>query len=280
MLDRYHLEHELGTGARGAVYRGRDTFSGRPVAIKLSVDDCELETTHAQSPKSTEAPQLLKHLIPHTPRCYEAAQFGQLRYLVMELVQGADLRARVSPSNLLAEPTVLSIMARVADALYRAHACTVVHGDVKPANIVFDSASDRVALTDLPVHGYAADTRGTPNYMAPERLCGEAISAASDQFSFAVTLYQLLSGHLPFRGCSRPQILHRIVNEAHPDIRQYDSSIAPVLATALNKALAKDPRARYASMRALASVIRFVAGNRDAAVGRRPDSLRADRNHA
>ena len=259
MLDRYHLEHELGTGARGAVYRGRDKETGRVVAIKLIADAVphrHVGETHRGS-SGVGCVWHLNH--SHIPALYETARAGLLRYVVMEFAEGNDLRAHTQPSTLLPLPTVLSVMQRVADALQHAHEHGVVHGDVKPANIVFDAATGSVKLTDFNFASADAEaTCATPGYMSPEQLCGLPLSPASDQFSMGATLYQLACGHLPFTGRSRPEIVRRTVNEPHVDIRLHEPALPAALLAVIDKALAKDVRARYPSAESLRQAIRSV----------------------
>jgi serine/threonine-protein kinase len=256
MLDRYYLEHELGTGARGAVYRGRDRETGRVVAIKLipGTAACRAAGSSVASRDSADAVALLSH--PHIPALYETGRAGYLRYVVMEFAEGVDLRAYTEPCTLLPLRTVLSIAVRVVDALQHAHEHGVVHGDIKPANIVFDPVSDRVKVADFTFDFDHDDVLpATAAYSAPEQLCGSPPSSASDQFSVATTLYQLSCGRLPFTGRSRPEIVYRIVNEGHADVRVNVPSLPAALSAVLDRALAKEPAKRYPSAGALKEAI-------------------------
>jgi serine/threonine-protein kinase len=150
---------------------------------------------------------------------------------------------------------VLSIGARIADALHYSHRRGVVHGDIKPANIIFDATTGRVALTDFPSDSRAICTIGTQAYMAPECLRGEIASPASDQFSLAVTLYQLLCGRHPFAGRSSPEIVRRMTAEPHTDIRVYTPSLPPTLVKLFDTALAKQPHRRYPDLTAMKKAI-------------------------
>lgn len=281
MLDRYQFGQELGAGARGVVYRGRDTLTGRVVAIKLMCED----STNADDFDGADVgcargcQSTVSH--PNIVRTYETAQVGHVRYVVMELAEGADLRTHTRPSDLLPLATTLSIMARVADALHHGHREDVVHGDLKPANILFDPKTQRVKVTDFPLIRGAGGAAmmalaGTPAYAAPEQLCGLDATGASDQFSLGVTLYQLACGHLPFGGCSRPEIARRTVNEAHTDIRSHDAALPEALAALLDRALAKNARARYPNSQHLARALWELDSARPSACDRAHAAQRSE----
>jgi serine/threonine protein kinase len=183
---------------------------------------------------------------------------GHLAYVVTEMAPGRDLSAYTRPSRLLPLPTVLGIVARVASALQHAHRRGVVHGDVKPGNIVFDAASGAASLVDFPLSARGICT--TPAYAAPEHVCGAEASAACDQFALGVTLYQLCCGELPFTGRSRAEIAQRIVCTPHTDIRMRAPSIPGAVVALIDRALAKDPARRFRSVGRMAHAAAGVLG--------------------
>ncbi|HUP90551.1 MAG TPA: serine/threonine-protein kinase, partial [Longimicrobiales bacterium] len=265
---RYHFEHELDTGARGAVFRGCDRQSGRAVAIKLFVDSgegCKRVTHSSATCEVLDTRLQLSH--PYIPQIYEIGRAGKLRYEVMQLVQGVDLRAHIDPCTLLPLRIVLALTECVAGALQYLHDSGFVHGDVKPANIMFDAATGRASLTDVAGEVGSGDTTRTPAYMAPEQLRGCPASAAADQFSLGVTLYQLACGRLPFRGPSRPQIVRSIATAPHVDIRSHDSRLPASFAAILDKALSKDVNDRYSGLDALRLALKAVGEELDAQAG-------------
>ena len=243
MLDRYQLGHEIGTGARGAVYRARDRETGRVVAIKLVADTaaagravgdaCSIGLSSGSPDRSA--------VHPHIPAVYDTKRAGLLRYSAIEFAGGRDLRPYTRPTTRLPLPAVLSIMICVGDALHLLHQHGFVHGDVKPANILFDSATAIVKLVDI---GYVRSGHhvryATPAYMAPEQVRGDVASGATDLYCAAVTLYELLTGRLPFAASSRPDIMRRIVHEPHVDARRYEPSLPADLAQLLDKLLQKE----------------------------------------
>jgi serine/threonine-protein kinase len=178
------------------------------------------------------------------------------------------------PGNTLPIEKVVSIVARVAEALGYAHRQNVVHRDVKPANIMYEPESDVVKVTDFGIARITDSSKtktgmvlGTPSYMSPEQLQGKKIDGRSDLFSLAVSLYQLSCGKLPFEGDSMAQLMYKIANEDAPDILQYNPKIPPALVAFLDKAMAKDADQRYQTGEEFASELRATFGGTGAAAG-------------
>jgi serine/threonine-protein kinase len=183
---------------------------------------------------------------------FDAGEEHDLAYIAMEFLKGKDLVPYTKPGQLMPLPRVLSIVARVADALSYAHENHVVHRDIKPANIMYEPESDQVKVTDFGIARITDSSKtktgmvlGTPSYMSPEQLAGKKIDGRSDLFSLGVTLYQMACGKLPFEGDSMAQLMFKIANEAHPDIRSIHPDLPENLVAIIDKALTKDPDQRY-----------------------------------
>jgi len=266
MLGRYQIEKELGKGAMGVVYMGRDPKINRIVAIKTMAlaqefDEDELADVKERFFREAETAGRLNH--PNIVTMYDAGEEHDLAYIAMEFLKGKDLVPFAKPGNQLPLPKVLSIVARVADALSYAHENHVVHRDIKPANIMYELESDQVKVTDFGIARITDSSKtktgmvlGTPSYMSPEQLAGKKIDGRSDLFSLGVTLYQLASGKLPFEGDSMAQLMFRIANEPHPDIRSIRPDIPDAVAAIIDRALVKDADARYQTGADLAKDIR------------------------
>lgn len=269
MLGRYEVEKELGKGAMGTVYLGRDPKIGRQVAIKTLALAQEFDLDILAEVKQrffaeAESAGRLNH--PNIVTMYDAGEEHDLAYIAMEFLKGRDLVPYVKPGALLPLPVVMSIVARVADALDYAHRQNVVHRDIKPGNIMYDPESDNVKVADFGIARLtdASKTKtgmvlGTPSYMSPEQLAGHKVDGRSDLFSLGVMLYQLASGRLPFEGDSMAQLMYRIANEAPLDILSVRADLPPCLVTLLARALAKAPEQRYASGAELAQALRDCA---------------------
>lgn len=269
MLGRYEVEKELGKGAMGTVYLGRDPKIGRQVAIKTLALAQEFDLDILAEVKQrffaeAESAGRLNH--PNIVTMYDAGEEHDLAYIAMEFLKGRDLVPYVKSGALLPLPVVMGIVARVADALDYAHRQNVVHRDIKPGNIMYDSESDTVKVADFGIARLtdANKTRtgmvlGTPSYMSPEQLAGHKVDGRSDLFSLGVTLYQLACGRLPFDGDSMAQLMYRITNEAPVDILSVRPDLPPCLVAILARALAKAPGQRYTSGAELAQALRDCA---------------------
>ncbi len=266
MLGRYQVEKELGKGAMGVVYQGRDPKIGRVVAIKTMAlaqefEPDELADVRERFFREAETAGRLNH--PHIVTIFDAGEEHDLAYIAMEFLKGHDLTPYTKPGKLMPAATVTSIVARVADALGYAHRQQIVHRDIKPANIMYEAASDTVKVTDFGIARITDSSKtktgmvlGTPSYMSPEQLAGKRIDGRSDLFSLAVTLYQLLSGRLPFEGDSMAQLMYKIANEAAPDIRSVNPNLPPGLSAFIARAMAKDVAARLQTGEEFAAALR------------------------
>ena len=266
MLGRYEIEKELGKGAMGVVYYGKDPKIGRVVAIKTMALAQEFEADELQDVKErffreAETAGRLNH--PNIVSIYDAGEEHDLAYIAMEFLKGKDLVPFTKPDNLLPLPKVMSIIARVADALDYAHKQNVVHRDIKPANIMYDPETDMPKVTDFGIARITDSSKtktgmvlGTPSFMSPEQLAGKKIQGSSDLFSLGVSLYQLACGKLPFEGDSMAQLMYRIANEPHTDILSIRPDLPPCLVAIINKSLAKQNEGRYANGAEMAEALR------------------------
>jgi serine/threonine-protein kinase len=266
MLGRYQVERELGKGAMGVVYGGRDPKINRIVAIKTMAlaqefDADELEDVKARFFREAETAGRLTH--PNIVTIYDAGEEHDLAYIAMEFLKGKDLVQYTKPDNLLPMPKTMSIMARVAEALSYAHTQNVVHRDIKPANIMYEPESDSVKVTDFGIARITDSSRtktgmvlGTPSYMSPEQLAGKKIGGQSDLFSLGATMFQMICGQLPFQGDSMAQLMFKIANEPHPDILTVRPDVPDCLVAIINRALSKNPEERFQTGEEMAKAIR------------------------
>jgi serine/threonine-protein kinase len=252
-LGRYEISRELGRGAMGTVYLGRDPKINRDVAIKTlqfdEVPPAELDGLKQRFFKEAEAAGRLSH--PNIVTIYDAGEEHDLAYLAMEVLKGEDLRAYCSGDSLLPAKEVLGMVADMADALAYAHENGVVHRDIKPANIMRVQGGT-VKVTDFGIARVVESSKthtgtilGTPSYMSPEQVEGKKLAGSSDIFSLGTMLYELLTGAKPFDGDSVATIMFNIakckyksLNEAAPELPECCHKI-------VEKMLAKSIRSRY-----------------------------------
>jgi eukaryotic-like serine/threonine-protein kinase len=272
---RFVVEKELGKGAMGVVYLGKDPKIGREVAIKTLAVTQEFEPEELAEVKERffrEAQTAGRLSHPNIVTIYDAGEEHDYCYIAMEFLRGASLAPLARTGHLLPVEKTVSIIARAADALAYAHREGVVHRDVKPANLMYDPQSDTLKVTDFGIARLTASSKtktgmvlGTPSYMSPEQLAGRKIDGRSDLFSLAVTLYQMLSGRLPFDGESMAQLMFRIANEPPADIKGF-AALPPGLVGFLERALAKNPEERFQTGEHFGGALRAaVAGESQAA---------------
>jgi eukaryotic-like serine/threonine-protein kinase len=264
-LGRYHLEREIGRGAMGTVYLGRDTAINRLVAIKAiplasEFSESELAEARARFFREAETAGRLNH--PNIVTIYDVGEERGLAYIAMEYLKGRHLSDYATSDTLLEPRKVLELVARTAQALGFAHKQQVVHRDIKPANIMYDPSSDVLKITDFGIARLtgAGTTRtgivlGTPSFMSPEQLEGRTVTGHSDLFSLGVSLFQLLTGRLPFTADSMTGLMQQIAEAPHPPLRSVRPDLPVCVDAIIDRALAKNPEARFESGAQMAAAL-------------------------
>ena len=268
MLGRYQVEKELGKGAMGVVYLGKDPKIGRVVAIKTMAlsqefDGDELVDARERFFREAETAGRLQH--QNIVTIFDAGEEHDLAYIAMEFLKGKDLVDSCKSGQLLPVGKVMSIVARVAEALAYAHRQNVVHRDIKPANIMYEVESDTVKVTDFGIARITDSSKtktglvlGTPSFMSPEQLAGKKVDGRSDLYSLGVMLFQMLAGVLPFRGDSMAELMYKIANEDAPDIRIIRPELPEALANLVALSVSKRPETRYQDGDQFAADLRSV----------------------
>ncbi len=264
-LGRYQLEREIGRGAMGVVYLGRDTAINRLVAIKAiplasEFSDSELAEARTRFFREAETAGRLNH--PNIVTIYDVGEERGLAYIAMEYLKGRHLSEYATSSTLMEPRKVIDLMARTAQALGFAHKQQVVHRDIKPANIMYDPSTDVLKITDFGIARLtgAGSTRtgivlGTPSFMSPEQLEGRTVTGHSDLFSLGVSLFQLLTGQLPFVADSMTALMQQIAEAPHPPLRAFRPDLPACVENVIDRALAKNPDARFDSGAQMAAAL-------------------------
>jgi serine/threonine-protein kinase len=270
MLGRYQVEKEIGKGAMGVVYLGRDPKINRVVAIKTmalaqAFDEDEIDEVKERFFREAETAGRLNH--PNIVTIFDAGEEHDLAYIAMEFLKGQDLTTYTKAERLLPVDKVLDIGLKSAEALDYAHSQNVVHRDIKPANIMYEADSENVKLTDFGIARITDSSRtktgmvlGTPSYMSPEQLSGRKVDGRSDLFSLGVMLFQMCTGRLPFTADSMATLMYKIANEAHPSPLSLRPDLPPCLKAIIDKSLAKTVNDRYSRGKEMARDLRVCAG--------------------
>lgn len=264
-LGRYRILKELGRGAMGIVYLGKDPTIQRFVAIKTmslnAADDAEsLRDVKARFFREAESTGRLSH--PNIVTIYDAGEEEDLVYLAMEMLEGSTLKYWSRQPNLMPLDRLIPIIADVADALDFAHQQGVIHRDIKPANIMVTNANS-VKVMDFGVAKMTSSTKthpqvvlGTPTYMSPEQLSGKKVDGRSDIFSLGVVLYELFAGRPPFAADNVTALLYAIAQAPHPPLATLKPNLPPALCAVVDRALEKDAAQRYRRAGDMAEALR------------------------
>ena len=261
-IGRYQIEHELGRGAMGVVYRAYDPAIGRRVAVKtIHLDQLSDPQATAQLRerllREAQAAGILSH--PNIVTIYDIAEDSANAYIFMEYVEGATLDsfARGMPVD-----DFLDLLEQAAHALDYAHSKGIVHRDIKPANLML--AGPKLKITDFGVArlrsrdtNQSSSLLGTPSYMSPEQISAGEVTGASDQYSLAVIAYEFLAGSKPFENDNLGQLLFKIAHEAPAPV----ASLSPKANDVLGQALAKDPTRRFRSCTEFAEALSLSLGH-------------------
>ena len=268
VLGRYELVDDIGEGGMATVYRARDTELRREVAIKVLFPHLSrrAEVVH-RFQREARAAAALEH--PNILRIYDVGGDDDDEtppFIVMELIRGASLLGEIEQRGPMFAEAAACVGALLADALAAAHQAGIIHRDIKPANVMI--ASDgRVLLADFGVARLETEDSlvtktgallGTPAYMSPEQASGDTATAKSDLYSLGATLYQLVTGTLPYTGSSA-KVMAQIATGALVSAVKKRAEVGPDLSRVIDRLMASDPSARPASAREIAAELRAIA---------------------
>src|SRR5882724_2238565 len=261
-LGSYEIISPLGSGGMGEVYLAEDTRLHRKVALKilpadLASDRSRMHRFHQES----MAAAALNH--PHIAHIYEIGDAAGVYFIAMEYIDGDTLRHRINQGMKLLE--ILEIGCQTSSALVAAHGAGIIHRDIKPENIMVrrdgyiklldfglaklsepeDTTTDTDAPTKAMVHTAAGTVIGTANYMSPEQAKGIHIDPRTDLWSLGAVLYEMVTGHLPFRGETSAESISLILQKEPPPLTRFAREVPAELERIVTKALTKDREERY-----------------------------------
>ena len=258
-LGRYVIVEEIGQGAMGVVYKAVDPLIDRTVAIKtinLDLSKEELANFEKRFQREVQSAGKLNH--PNIVTVYDVGRTEGVAYMAMEFLEGKELREILDSGVVLPVEKVAHIASQVADGLAFAHEHGIVHRDVKPANVMV-MKNGLVKITDFGIAQMSSASRtvsgmvmGSPKYMSPEQVVGQAVDGRSDIFSLGVVLYEMLAGKTPFSGDNISAIMYQILNDEPIPPKAFNQSIPDSINFIVLKALAKHPDKRYQNAKEMA----------------------------
>ena len=250
---RYKIVRHIGSGGMANVYLGHDLILDRPVAIKVLRFDFR-DNKDALRRFQREALSATQLIHPNIVGVYDVDEEDGLQYIVMEFIDGTDLKKYIDIQGRVSPEKSIHIMHQVLSAVALAHKNRIIHRDIKPQNILIDN-QDRIKITDFGIAVALSETSitqtntllGSVHYLSPEQARGSMATSKSDIYALGVVLYELLSGKVPFDGESAVSVALKHFQEPMPFIRESHPEIPQSLENVILKATAKEPLDRYAT---------------------------------
>jgi serine/threonine protein kinase len=267
----YQLEEEIGRGGMAVVYRARDVRLGRWVALKvLAPDYAQDEAFRQRFIRESRTAASVDH--PNIIPIFDAGEAGGVLYIAMRYVADQDVHSLLRSAGRLPAARALAIVGQVASALDAAHACGLVHRDVKPANMLLGGVADtgradHVYLSDFGISKQLNATSsltmtgqvlGTLNYLAPEQIEGRQVDGRADAYALACTAFELLGGSPPFRRDENMAVMWAQLNAAPPRLTSLRPDLPPAVDQVLARALAKSPADRYPTCLAFSAALQHA----------------------
>ncbi len=260
-ISHYRIIEKLGEGGMGVVYKAQDTKLNRIVALKFLPHHLEKGTVEqSRFLQEAQAAAVLNH--PHICVIHDVREEEGKQFIVMEFVEGKTIRETIQQGPMKID-TAVGYAIQIAEALEEAHGKGIVHRDIKADNIMINSGN-QIKVMDFGLAKLkgslkltrTSSTVGTLAYMAPEQIQGGGVDPRSDIFALGVLFYEMLSGHLPFRGEHEAAMMYSIINEDPQPIQKYRDDISSELDHILNRALEKNPEERYQTVKEMAIDLR------------------------
>ncbi len=268
LAGRYVLVEQIGIGGMAIVYRAIDRNTGHSVAVKVLKPEFNRDSEFvSRFQREAEAASKMTH--HNIVNLLDVGMDGENRYLIMEYVKGKTLDAVIREKGRLSAPVAVQITIRILSALQHAHQNGIIHRDIKPQNILVH-ADGHIKVADFGIARMANSSTltrgdsvmGSVHYFSPEQAQGKGTDVTSDLYSVGVTLYQMLTGRVPFDGDSPVAIAMQHLHAAPEPIRRYAPEVPEAICHVVMKAMEKDPQYRYRSAREMASELRMALEGR------------------
>lgn len=274
--NRYRLLELVGSGGMAVVYRGVDTLLQRQVAVKVLRESYSGDPAFlARFRREAQAAANLDH--PNVVTVYDVGQDGDRHYIVMEYVQGQDLKTLIRQKGQLEVGEALDIAIQIAAGVGHAHKSSVIHCDVKPQNVLV-TQDGRAMVTDFGIARALSESGltesetvwGSPLYFSPEQAAGDPPSPASDVYSIGVVMYEMLAGRPPFQAEKTAALALMHMRDEPAPLATRNSQVPPQLEWIIRKVMAKEPSARYRNAEQLARVLEEYRKHGEQATGWQP----------
>lgn len=263
LKNRYQLVSQLASGGMAVVYKGVDQKLGRTVAVKILRPSLTVDPVFITRFEN-EARSIANLAHPNIVIVHDVDSDGPTHYIVMELVNGSDLKKVIRTHGALPLERVMNLSIQIAKGLGFAHRARIVHADVKPQNLLL-TQNDIVKITDFGIAQAFSDTQpaqrasvvwGSPHYFAPEQAQGEKPTAAADVYSIGIVMFEMLTGRLPYTGTSQQDLAMAHIQAPIPDVRDFNPNVPAELADVVKKVMSKQANDRYSEAGQLETVLR------------------------
>ena len=266
LAGRYLLERVLGQGGMGTVYAGRHVVTGRRVAIKvLRGDPVHNHAAALRMAREARAVGRIDH--PNVVAIHDAGLAADRPFIAMELLHGESLEQRIARTGPMSEREAIDTLQQIVRGVAAAHANGIIHRDLKPANILLCSAERLAKVVDFGISKLRGDGEddvlvtshgeqlGTPAFMSPEQVRGDALDERTDVYALAVILYFALSQRFPFYARSRAEIFAKVLTARPEPLSMHRPGVSPALEAVVLKGLSRDRADRYASAHAFSEAL-------------------------
>ncbi len=260
---RYLLVSQLASGGMAVVYKGVDQKLGRTVAVKILRPSLTVDPIFITRFEN-EARSIANLSHPNIVVVHDVDSDGPTHYIVMELVDGNDLKKVIRAHGALPLERALNLSIQICKGLGFAHRARIVHADVKPQNVLL-TLNDTVKITDFGIAQALSDTQpaerasvvwGSPHYFAPEQAQGEKPTAAADVYSIGIVMFEMLTGRLPYTGASQQDLAMAHIQSPVPDVRDFNPNVPVELAGLVKKVMSKKPNDRFGEAGKLEAVLK------------------------
>lgn len=252
IADRYEILEKIGTGGMSDVYKAKDRKLGRNVAVKILKQEFA-ENVNFVSKFRAEAQAAAGLMHPNIVNVYDVGNENGVSFIVMELVEGITLKKYIEKKSRLSVKEAVSIAIQVSMGIEAAHNAHIIHRDIKPQNIII-SKDGKVKVTDFGIakaassNTISSNVMGSVHYTSPEQARGGYSDERSDIYSLGITLFEMLTGRVPFNGDTTVAIAIKHIQEPMPSIRDYVSDVPVSVERIVNKCCQKSPDRRYQNM--------------------------------